>query len=113
MLAQAVHGLLVTAARHDIPVVLVDFPGFVTDADKAWQSLGPVVSDRVTIDRFRQCHAQVMRPGDVHQQKRFGTLALVKLDLRWYRLRIARRVRQMRGQVRRATSPNASLARKV
>jgi hypothetical protein len=113
VIAEAVHGLFVTASRHNIPVVLLDFPGFVTDADRAWAGLGPVLSDRVTRDQFLDSHAAVMRPGDVHKQKRYSALALARLDVRWYRLRVIRRVRRLLGQARRAISPKASMARRV
>ena len=95
VIAEAVHGLFVTASRHNIPVVLLDFPGFVTDADQAWASLGPVLSDRVTREQFLVSHAAVMRPDDVHKQKRYGAVALARLDVRWYRLRVTRRVRRL------------------
>jgi len=113
VLAEAEHGLLVTAGRHNIPVVLLDFPGFVTDADQAWAGLGPVFSERVTREQFLDSHAAVMRPGDVHKQKRYGAMALAQLDVRWYRLRVIRRVRRLLGHARRAISPKASMARRV
>jgi hypothetical protein len=113
VLARAVHQLLSTAARHGIAVVLIDFPGFVTDADKAWAALGPVLAGHVTAEQFRQRHAKVMRPGHVHEQRRYGALALARLDARWLRMRATRRLRRPAGQVKRAIASKLSMARRV
>jgi hypothetical protein len=113
VLSKAVYELVVTAARHQIPTTLLEFPDFVTNPDNAWKALGPLVSDRVSIEEFRACHAQVMRPEYVHRQQHFGPLALVRLDLRWLKMRTARRMIQGLRRVRRTIASNASTARRV
>jgi hypothetical protein len=58
VLAEAVHQFPGTAARHGIAVVLTDFPGLVTDTDKAWAALGPVLAGHVISEQFRQRYAK-------------------------------------------------------
>lgn len=82
VLAQSEHQLLMTAADHDIRVVLLNFPRFVNDAGYAWTCLGPVLPD-VEQSTFLEQHAAFMEPQLVSSLSYPGAGALALLDGRW------------------------------
>ena len=61
ILGESEHQLLMTAADHNIRVVLLNFPRFVNDAGYSWECLAPVLPgvDEAT---FIERHTSLMRP---------------------------------------------------
>ncbi|MDI3380721.1 hypothetical protein ACFPPF_08175 [Xenophilus aerolatus] len=59
LLALGFHQLLCTLVQHRVPVVLLDFPRFIDDADYLHTALAPVLGARVTRERALQAHAAV------------------------------------------------------
>jgi hypothetical protein len=96
--AEAVSQLLLTTAEHQIPVITLAFPRFVTDAEYAWRRLSPILGN---LDRedFGAAHKTSMRPDLVHGQPGYTRRTLWMLDLRW-RLAYLRRalVARVRGE---------------
>ncbi|MBO9646501.1 MAG: hypothetical protein J7603_25625 [Pseudacidovorax sp.] len=59
LLALGFHQLLCTLVQHRVPVVLLDFPRFIDDADYLYTALAPVLGPQVTRERALQAHAAV------------------------------------------------------
>lgn len=65
LLALGFHQLLCTLVQHRVPVVLLDFPRFIDDADYLHAALAPVLGAKVTRERALEAHAAVAVAGKV------------------------------------------------
>jgi hypothetical protein len=81
-LAESEHRLLRTVAGNHIPLVLLNFPEFVNDADYAWRQLRPVLTS-VDAATFAEQHAALMQPRLVSAPRYPGWLRMARLDIRW------------------------------
>jgi hypothetical protein len=82
ILAESLHRLLMTAADHQIKLVLFTFPRFVNDSQYAWECLESVLPcvDKAT---FFQKHAELLRPELVSNLPHFGRIRMMTLDCSW------------------------------
>lgn len=65
LLALGFHELLHALVRHDIPVVLLDFPRFIDDPDYLCEALRPVLGDKLDSETALRAHARVAVPSKV------------------------------------------------
>ncbi|WP_213952844.1 hypothetical protein [Variovorax sp. dw_954] len=65
VLAMGFHHLLHALVRHEVPVVFLDFPRLVEDAQYLYRSLHPVLGDKVDRKRALAEHARLAAPGKV------------------------------------------------
>lgn len=65
LLALGFHELLNALVKHNIPVVFLDFPRFITDADYLYKQLQPLIGDKVEHAKSLFAHRAVVDPSKV------------------------------------------------
>jgi len=65
LLAMGFHELMDALVKHDIPVVLLDFPRFIGDANYLYQKLQPLIGDKVKHATALGVHRAVADPSKV------------------------------------------------
>ncbi|WP_213959220.1 hypothetical protein [Variovorax sp. dw_954] len=65
LLAMGFHEVVHALVKRDIPIVLLDFPRFVEDAEYLCAKLLPVLGDKVSRQRALDVHRQLADPGKV------------------------------------------------
>jgi len=78
LLALGFHELIQVLVKHDIPMVLLDFPRFIKDADYLYRKLRPLIGDKVDHVRALGAHREVADPSLVRVGKELA--AEVTLD---------------------------------
>ena len=66
VLAQIRSELIGTCERHSIPVTLLEFPRFATDAAYTWKALAPIL-EGVTLDDVQRALDRRVRPDMIHE----------------------------------------------
>jgi hypothetical protein len=108
VLAESVYRLIETTTTHDIPLVFLGFPNFITDAEYAWDRIGPVLPT-VTRSVFLAQHAELIQPELVGSPSYPGPTKLALLDGRWALQVVRRRARRLLTH-REATDPSPGTA---
>lgn len=65
LLALGFHELMNALVRHDIPVVLLDFPRFIDDADYLHRKLQPLLGDKIGQAQALEAHRALVDPSKV------------------------------------------------
>ena len=131
LLALGFHELVHALVRHDVPLVLLDFPRFVEDADYLYGKLRPVLGERVERARALEAFRESAAPAKVRIARELATdagprppraaearspglvfpshAALDRMALRRELDRLRTRVAQLEGQLASATSSLAAI----
>jgi hypothetical protein len=92
VLAESLHQLLLTAAEHQIKVVLLAYPRFVTDPAYAWSCLQPLLPEMDRAD-FLDKHTATTRRELVTTPPPIGRARASLLDMRWFVKKVNARLR--------------------
>jgi hypothetical protein len=102
----AVHGLLVVAAEHAIPVILLHFPRFIRDSEYAYRQLCPLFGGTLTTEQFAEVHRRVLKEEMISGASAVAWSGMFAADVRWLRLRAVRRSRLLLRRSRQFLSPS-------
>lgn len=71
-IAVGFHRLVETLVKADVPIVFLDFPRIVTDADYLFGKIRPLIASSVDIESARAAHARVARSDNVRVSSEFA-----------------------------------------
>lgn len=72
ILALGFHKTVGALVRKDIPIIFLDFPRLVNDADYLWAKLGPILQHRITREDASAAHSKLADKGKVRAGKEIG-----------------------------------------
>lgn len=73
LLALGFHELMHTLVKHDVPLVMLDFPRLVEDPDYLYEKLHPVIGDKVDRERALLAHRETAVPSKVRVGRELAT----------------------------------------